>query len=112
MKRRAALLLILAVLVVLAELRCTPQLGGHWGGIPYQTLGSAVAWTVDVATGARGQSGWATFRLYGEGGELLTTVNAAIDAQAWLEFETAVPRPDWWLRFGIVGVITEVTPDG
>lgn len=111
MKRRVTLLLILAALVILAELRCTPRLGGRWGGVPFQTMGDASAWTVDVATGERGRGGWWTFRLYGEGGELLTIANAAIDAQAWLEFETAVPRLDWWLRYGIVGVIVEIAPE-
>lgn len=112
MKRRVAFLLILAVLVITAELRCTPKLGGQWAGIPFQTMGGPAAWTVDVATGARGRDGWWTYRLYGEGGEQLATVNAAIDAQAWLEFKTTIPRLDWWLRFGIVGAIEDIAPEG
>jgi hypothetical protein len=110
MKARILILLVLAALVILGELRCTPQLGGRWEGVPYQTMGSPDAWTVDVATGERGRDGWWTFRLYGEGGDLLATVNRAIDAQAWMEFETNVPRLDWWARYGIVGAVTNAAP--
>jgi hypothetical protein len=108
--KRVSILLILAALVIVLEIQHTPRLGGQWGGIPYQVMGGDAAWTVDVATGERGQSGWTSFRLYGEGGELLAIVNRAVDAQTWLEFETAVPRPDWWLRFGIVGAVTTAAP--
>jgi hypothetical protein len=110
-------LALLIVLHVLANRAVMEDLGGHREGIPTWIAvhedGPDYGWEVEVAYGARGQAGWTTYKLRGQGQAAFEVIADAVTAQRWLLFETRPPTIEDHLLYGIVGVVDTVsTSDG